>query len=72
MRQLSPGGYGVRAWITMDGVGLASARGSYGLWWTTIVSPARQWATSVWDSISNDDASDDDGVFILTTLLSGC
>ena len=40
MRQLGPGSYGVRAWISVDGVGLASARGSYGLQRATAISPA--------------------------------
>jgi hypothetical protein len=55
----------------MDGVGLLSARDSYGLQQTTVISPARQQSTSVWDIVDNDDASSVDGVFVLMILSSG-
>ena len=55
--------------LDLDGqVGLVSARGSDGLHRTTVVSPAQQQATLVWDSIDNDSESDDNGVLVLMTL----
>ena len=41
------------AWILVDGIGLASTRGSYGLRQTMTVSPSSQQATLAWDNIRN-------------------
>jgi len=63
MRQLGSRSYGVRTWISVDEVGLASAIGSCDLQQTVAVfCPARQRATLVWDSVANDGASGDDRI----------